>query len=275
MTSTTSFDLVLAYPQWQGSGRPENLRRGADAAAAVCAAFGPISRIPDAGEGVPMGGVNQWSAILEQFRSANALLAERQPSRLLTAGGDCACDIAAIDYLHRRHPDLTVIWVDAHLDANSPDTSPSGNFHGMPVAAIMGEAPAELQVLLGPALPSAQFRYVSAHVGDAGDWAFQRERELAWLGADELVAGPIHIHFDLDALDPAAFPYLSYPDGRLTLEAGLEVVRGAARSGTIVGLTVTEFAPSDAQAATNGSQYIRQLCEAATGTQAHQQRYRR
>ena len=125
------FDLALSYPQWQGSGRSTNLRRGAEAAAEICGQYAPLMHVPLAGDGEAAGGINRWTAIFDQFRSAQSILSEAKPQRILTAGGDCAVDIAAvIDYLHRQgqYPDLTVIWVDAHLDANTPDTSPSGNF---------------------------------------------------------------------------------------------------------------------------------------------------
>jgi arginase len=259
---TSHFDLVLSYPQWQGSGRPEHLRRGAEATAEVCSDYGPLVRIPDSGEGEAKYGINRWTAILEQFRSARAALQEARPARILTAGGDCACDVAVIDYLHQLHPDLTVIWVDAHFDANTPETSPSGNFHGMPVAAIMGSAPDELLELLGEPLPPSQFRYIGVHVGDDGDWAFQREHALKWMEPGPPPAGPIHIHFDLDALDPGEFPHVAYPEGNLPIEAALRLVRGAAAFGSIVGLTITEFAPRDADAAHEGSRFIRQLCDA-------------
>jgi arginase len=259
----SGFDLVLSYPQWQGSGRSANLRRGAQAAAEVCRRYGPLAQVADAGEGEARGGINRWTAILQQFRWAQAILDEKRPRRLLTAGGDCACDIAVVDYLHRQYPDLTVVWVDAHLDANTADTTPSGDFHGMPVAAIMGSAPAELKPLLSAPLPPAQFRYVSAQVGDAGDWAFQRDHGLSWLEPGQAVSGPIHVHFDLDALDPAQFPHLAYTDGKLSMEAGLAVVRMAAATGMLVGLTITEFAPTDERGASDGSRFLAQLCEAA------------
>ncbi len=265
------FDLVLSYPQWQGSGRPDHLRRGAKAAAEVCRNYGPLARVPDAGDGEACGGIQRWTAIVEQFRSAQAILNARQPTRILTAGGDCACDIVVIDYLHRRYPDLTVIWVDAHLDANTVGTTPSGNFHGMPVAAILGSAPLDLQALLATPLPPAQFRYVSAHVGDEGDWAFQRTHDLTWLEPGQLIAGsavsgPIHIHFDLDVLDPAEFPHVAYPDGRLSFETGLALVRSAAAT-SLVGLTITEFAPVDERAAREGNRFIELLCKTAAECQ--------
>src|ERR1700722_9456576 len=115
------FDLALSYPQWQGSGRSANLRRGAEAAAEVCGQYALLRHVPPAGDGEAAGGVNRWTAIFDQFRSAQAILNEAKPQRVLTAGGDCAVDVAVIDYLHRQYADLTVIWVDAHLDANTPD----------------------------------------------------------------------------------------------------------------------------------------------------------
>jgi arginase len=228
----------------------------------VCRQFGPFAQVPDAGEGKTVGGINRWTAIVEQFRSAQCILDDRQPARILTAGGDCACDVAVIGYLHRRYPDLTVVWVDAHLDANTVKTSPSGNFHGMPVAALMGAAPPDLAALLSTPLSASRFRYVGAHLGDDGDWEFQRERGLSWMAPDEALSGPVHIHFDLDSLDPVEFPHIAYPDGKLSLAAGVELVRKIANSCDLVGLTITEFAPVDETAARDGSRFILRLCEA-------------
>ena len=90
------FDLVLSYPQWQGSGRSQHLRRGALAAAEVCRRYGPLVQVSDAGEGEDVGGIHRWTAIVEQFRSAKAILDGNQPRSVLTAGGDCACDVAVI-----------------------------------------------------------------------------------------------------------------------------------------------------------------------------------
>lgn len=258
-----TFDLVLAYPQWQGSGRPENLERGARAAASVCAKYGSLETVPSAGAGESLEGVNRATAILQQFMAAQAILARRRPDRVLTAGGDCACDIAVIDYLRQRHAELTVIWFDAHLDANTPVTSPSGNLHGMPVASILGAAPRFLRDLMGPRVDPERFRYVSAAVGDDGDWDLQRRHSLTWLDPAELPEGPIHIHFDLDCLDPAEFPHLAYTDGSLRTADAIKLVGRLAAAGHLVGLTVTEFAPADEAAAIEGAVFIRDLCDAA------------
>ncbi|HEY5805108.1 MAG TPA: arginase family protein [Lysobacter sp.] len=258
------FDLSLSYPQWQGSGRHDNLPRGAAAAAAVCGQFAPSVRVPLADDpSTDAHGVHRWDAIFTQFRDAQDLLAAHGPRRILTAGGDCAVDVAVIDYLHGIHPGLNVIWFDAHLDGNTPETSPSGNFHGMPVSAILGRAPEPMRPFLGAPVDPARFHYFGIRVGDEGDWALQRELNLELLDPQAVMGGPVHIHFDLDVLDPREFPHVAYPDGILGVESAISMVRRIAREADLVGFTVTEFAPADDAGARDGSKVIQRLCEAA------------
>jgi arginase len=260
----TPFDLCLAYPQWQGSGRHENLPRGADAAAAICGRYAPLARVPLADGAADMAyGVRRWDAIFEQFRNAHDILERAGAKRVLTAGGDCAVDVAVIGYLGRVHPDLRVIWIDAHLDANTPATSPSGNFHGMPVSAILGRAPEPMRPLMGAPIDPSRFHYFGVHVGDDGDWALQRELDLKVLDSHAPIDGPVHIHFDLDALDPREFPYVAYPDGTVAVEDAIALVRRIAREADLVGLSVTEFAPADEDGAREGGKVIARICEAA------------
>jgi len=265
MQSTrTAFDLGLGYPQWQGSGRHENLPRGAAAAAAVVGRYAPLVQVPL--EDTPAGdayGVRRWEAIFAQFCSARDILVRSGARRVLTAGGDCAVDVAVIGYLNGLHPGLRVIWIDAHLDANTPETSPSGNFHGMPVSAILGRAPEPMRSLLGAPVDPARFHYFGDRVGDEGDWTLRRELGLGQLDSQATIDGPVHIHFDLDVLDPREFPYVAYPDGSLKVNDAIGLVRRIAREAHVVGLTVTEFAPSNEEEARAGSEVIARLCEAA------------
>jgi arginase len=256
------FDLSLSYPQWQGSGRNENLPRGAAAAAAVCGQYAPLVRVPLGDDAEDAHGVRRWEAIFAQFRSAQDILVRSGARRVLTAGGDCAVDVAVIDYLLGMHPDLRVVWIDAHLDANTPSTSPSGNFHGMPVSAILGRAPEPMRPFLGAPLDPARFHYFGIRVGDDGDWALQRELDLKVLEPQAPIDGPVHIHFDLDVLDPREFPYVAYPEGGVAIEDAIALVSRIAREADVVGLTITEFAPADDNEVREGSQVIARLCEA-------------
>jgi arginase len=66
----------------------------------------------------------------------------------LVLGGDhsvAAGTMAGVaEFYRRQEKKIGLIWIDAHADINTPDTSPSGNVHGMPIAAILGLGPADL-----------------------------------------------------------------------------------------------------------------------------------
>jgi arginase len=213
-------------------------------------------------------GVRNLSPILEQMQSAQKILQRMACSKILASGGDCSVDIAIIDYLVGVYPDLTVLWIDSHLDANTPETSPSGNLHGMPVAAIMGAAPKDMQPILLHPLSPERFRYVWANVGDEGDYDFQKAKGLRWLADNERVSGPIHIHFDLDVLHPGEFPFLAYPEETgMPIATAVSLLQRIAKEGDIVGLTFTEFAPANEVDARSGSHTISSLCDIIVASQ--------
>jgi arginase len=133
----------------------------------------------------------------------------------------------------------------------------------MPVSAILGRAPEAMRPFLGAPVDPTSFHYFGIRVGDDGDWALRRELDLKLLDPDMPLLGPVHIHFDLDALDPREFPWVAYPEGNLGIEAAVSLVGRIAREADLVGLTVTEFAPADEEGAREGSKVIARLCEAA------------
>src|ERR1044071_3262498 len=66
----------------------------------------------------------------------------------LVLGGDHSVGAGTVsgvaEFYRKQNQKIGLIWIDAHTDINTPDSSPSGNVHGMPLAAIMGLGPAEL-----------------------------------------------------------------------------------------------------------------------------------
>src|SRR5260370_29204598 len=71
----------------------------------------------------------------------------------LVLGGDHSVAVGTVSgvssHFRARHERVGMIWLDAHADMNTPESSPSGNIHGMPLACILGAGPAELVDLLG------------------------------------------------------------------------------------------------------------------------------
>lgn len=107
------------------------------------------------------------------FASVSAILDAGETPVLL--GGDHSIAIgtfsAVSSFYHQRNEDVGLIWFDAHADINTPETSSSGNIHGMPLAIILGEGPQELVELGGfsPKLNKKYFAHVGARDLDAGE----------------------------------------------------------------------------------------------------------
>ncbi|WP_371736588.1 arginase [Acidovorax sp. SRB_14] len=158
-----------------------------------------------------------------------AVFAELAAGRLpLLMGGDHCLAIGSISavaqHCRQQGKRLKVLWFDAHADANTPGTSPSGNLHGMPVACLLGHgpqcltqlggatalAPAQLSLIGVRSVDAAEKRFVNALGIEVYDMRYIDEfgvrsvMEQVLMGVD----GTTHLHvsFDMDCLDPAIAP---------------------------------------------------------------------
>jgi arginase len=154
-----------------------------------------------------------------------------------------------------------VIWIDAHGDLNTPATSPSGNVHGMPLAAATGAARFTHPRLTLPAVDPARVVLVGirslddrerAHVRATGIRAITMTEidrvgiERAMTEALERAAGPgfVHLSFDLDVLDPEIAPGVGTPvRGGLTYREAHLACELAAGSGAVGSFEVVEANP--------------------------------
>ncbi len=158
-----------------------------------------------------------------------AVLAELRAGRLpLLMGGDHCLAIGSISAVaqHCRETGrrLKVLWFDAHADANTPASTPSGNLHGMPVACLLGHGPAGLTALAGTtALQPGQISQVGLRSVDDSEKQFIREhgievfdmRAIDELGMRAVMEAALrgvdadthlHVSFDMDCLDPSIAP---------------------------------------------------------------------
>jgi arginase len=159
---------------------------------------------------------------------------------------------------------LGLIWVDAHGDMNTPETTTSGNVHGMPLAALLGNEPAELAaigsspsvqpantVLVGirnlDEKEKARIRESGVHVFtmkdiDRDGIAKVAERALA-LAAEG--TGGLHVSFDMDVCDPAIAPGVGTPvKGGLDYREAHMVMELVADSRRLVALDLVEVNPT-------------------------------
>ncbi|MDT0166023.1 arginase family protein [Actinotalea sp. AC32] len=256
-----SRDLELVVPLWRGGG-DERVVAGAEALAALVPQRAPRAEVRDphgpAAQRPPVtvrdGGVLDAEAVVAHGRVVSTALRDSGASRVVALGGDCAMGTPVAAALLDQHPDLRVIWVDAHGDLNTPATSPSGLAYGMPLRALLGDGHPGLvpdqplrgdhAVLLGVReLDPAERAFLAA--GDVAVLPPAGAEELVAAVLDRIPAGaPVHVHLDLDVLDPDVFPAVAVPTpGGLdvpTLTAVATALRGHA---DVVGLTVTEYVP--------------------------------
>jgi arginase len=158
-----------------------------------------------------------------------------------------------------------LIWIDAHADMNTPATSPSGNVHGMPLAALLGPEPEELSRLGGwsPKVLPAHTVLVGIRNLDEREKASVRSSglrvftmtdvdrhgiasimEQAVALAGDGTAG-LHVSFDMDACDPMEAPGVGTPvRGGLTYREAHMAMEIIAESGRLTSLDVVEVNPA-------------------------------
>ena len=124
------------------------------------------------------------------------------PERPLVLGGCCCSHVGAVRELARRHGRVAVVWIDAHGDLNTPESSPSGNAWGMPLRMLLdgGDLAAEDVVLLGARnLDPPEVEFIEAS-------GIRRE-----LGA---LPDPVYVALDLDVIEPSDLDvFMPEPDG--------------------------------------------------------------
>jgi arginase len=151
-------------------------------------------------------------------------------ARPLVLGGDHSVALGTLGGLAAAHGVGGVLWIDAHADINTPETSPSGNVHGMPLAAALGLAGPEFESDAWP-LPALDPRRVvllGLRQADTGERKLLHEAgvrvftmsEIDRIGVEravreaiDRVAGPgfVHVSLDMDALDPEVAPGVGTP----------------------------------------------------------------
>ena len=212
---------------------------------------------------------DERARFLPQIKATSERIAElvERDSRAgylpIVLGGDHSVALGTLAGLRRAHGPGGVVWIDAHGDLNSPETSPSGNVHGMVLAAALGLAGKRFEEDGWglPAVAPGRVALVGVRALDEG------ERELLGrlearvftmsdvdrLGVERAirealahVAGPgfLHVSLDMDAVDPDVAPGvgtpvrggLSYREAHLALEL-------VAESGLASSLDVVEVNP--------------------------------
>ena len=242
--------LIHSVPQQHGAltQRASDLPAGCRALSLLAADVldAPVREIEVASvDGGRDGLIAHHAALTASLKAQRTALAEAT-GPVLTIGGDCGVELAPLEAARRRYGSrLTALWFDAHADLNTPETSPSGAFHGMVLRAAFGDG--DQALVADPPLAKWHVALFGVRNLDAA------EQELLPLIRNTAVDGPreLYLHIDLDVLDPAEFSGLNCPEpGGLTIEELAAAIRSLAADASalrrpVVGAGITECVTTD------------------------------
>ena len=179
-------------------------------------------------------------------RVSRAATAGKRP---VSIGYDCCNAIAVLAGLQRAGLDPVVIWLDAHGDFNTFDTSPSGYIFGMPLAMLCGLGDQRLMraVSARPLPPSDVYLFDGRDL-DSEERHLIEKHKVNWVrDIDKMIVAlpahrPIYVHFDTDVLDPSDSPAMLYqvPNGP-TLSSLVDLARGLAHMQHVVAVSMTAW----------------------------------
>jgi len=186
----------------------------------------------------------------------------------LILGGDHSIAIGSVGglalFCRRRKKKLGLLWIDAHGDMNTPETSPTGNIHGMPLAVCAGVGPAELTSIGGhsPKLNPRDIFLIGVRELDSAEKVRIRETGINILTIEDIdkygVHGVmertlrrlarnvdyVHVSFDLDVVDPTIAPGVGTPvKGGLSYREAHSIMETIAESKLMTSLDVVEVNP--------------------------------
>jgi arginase len=171
----------------------------------------------------------------------------------LLLSGDCSPCLTTLSAALRHRPEARVLWLDAHGDYNTPDTTGSGFLGGMCLAGACGEwSPG-----LGEPIPPERVVLAGVRDLDRGERELLERSPVTVIGAsaiETLVAvknaldsAPVFVHLDLDVLDPERFPAQFPAPGGLDPDKLYDLLDSVAEDCELVGLEVTAFEAPEAE----------------------------
>jgi len=190
----------------------------------------------------------------------------------LILGGDHSIALGSVAAVMKAHPGVGIIWVDAHADLNTPDSSPSGNMHGMPIGLLMDGVTDVEDLPPGcewvkdyPRLSPESIVYVGLRDVDTEERKLIRKHSIkafTMTDIDHYGIGsvmdnaleyllqkdpnrPLHLSYDIDAVDPKYAPATGTAvRGGLTFREAHFVAEMVAASGNLASAEIVELNPN-------------------------------
>lgn len=251
-------ELSLLYPEWQSYG--ENALVHAGSLEIVRSLFKETDflqiPVPQEERLHRTNGVLGLSSIAPRFRETIRKLQTEAPAKIFMIGGTCGVEVAPVGYLNDRYRgDLGVVWFDAHGDLNTPESSPSGHFHGMALRTLLGDGPVEYTGELQRFLRPQQVFLAGTRDLDPPEVAYCSEVAISISPSEEFVTPEIlvriirergfkhvYLHLDLDVLNPESFPNSLMPTrGGPSIAEVHTMLKALSDNFEVVGFSIVEY----------------------------------
>jgi arginase len=257
-------ELSLLHPEWQGYGEDNAVYRGALKLAQSLFNTEDFTQIPVTPEEnlKRLKRVLGLDSIVARFLETLHKLQFLAPRKIFMIGGTCGVEIAPVGYLNELYQgNLAVVWFDAHGDLNTPDSSPSGHFHGMALRTLLGEGPEELIGALKRFLVPEQIFLAGTRELDPPEAAYCSEKAISISPTSEFSKPHIlvsrirergfthlYLHLDLDVINPDSFPnsLMQTPGGPKVGEVQI-MMKALSDNFDIVGFSIVEYCERGAE----------------------------
>lgn len=229
----------------------------------------------EAVEGGPVKRIKRVGAVGEAAHRVHDKVSQvaARDEFVVTLGGDHSIAVGTVTGMLTKHPDAGLLWIDAHADINTLESTESGNLHGCPVSFLLGlndTLPESFQWLSDKQLLSSKkIAYIGLRDVDKAERVILKKKGIAAFsmyhvdryGINKViemaldavtpkdpVSGkrpPLMCSYDVDAIDPLYVPATGTPvRGGLTLREGLFLAERLAEEGNLVNLDIVECNPN-------------------------------
>lgn len=254
--------LNILIPQWQGGGQDLSTYHGGYelkdnylqgfALAEIEVSVDNVSEVKN--------NILGYDEIFKQLVYAKLQITKENPETVFTIGGGCDSDVASISHLNEiAKGDMTLLYFDAHGDLNTPESSESKYFYGMPLRTLLGDGDEKFVDSLFSTLSPSQVIMLGIRDLDQAELDYIKEQNISVLAVETIEQDienvirmvkeknhkNIYIHIDLDVLDPEEFPYVPVPaPGGLKSNTLIKLLKRLQEEFNIIGFGLLEYSPS-------------------------------
>lgn len=250
--------MILVFPQWQGANRRDPILQGMETLKEYYGNQITHRVITEKHTMKTSKVIRNYSVIYNQTLRCHELIKKEQPEKIFTIGGDCGIELIPVSYLNKRYENLGLIWFDAHADANTPESSNSKNFHGMPLRQLCGEGDKALGKLCFSTIQPNQILYAGLRDIDEPEKRWIKKQDIFHSAKAEIAPflerlksqniQNLYIHFDVDALNSEEYGNALLPihDG-LKITQAVKLIKILEKEFKVVGTSLTEVTASNQQ----------------------------